>query len=156
MADPTAPAEQDLTIYQGQDWIAVFECFQDAANVVPFDFTGYEIDMHVREGVADSEASLKIAASTRATGSGAGRIAWLSRQSSGEVDPDGGSDPSSGAFKVTLAAAVTSAVTATKKPRPGSAASSTFVYDVEATDSAGVVTRLMRGAVTFDHEVTRV
>ena len=155
MADPAAPAEVDLTVYQGQDWTALVELFTDAAQTAYFDLTGYEIDMHVREGVADSEASLKIAASSRSTGDGAGRIVVLGRQSSGEVDLDGGAIPSDGVFRVTLAAAVTAAVAPTKKPRPGSAATANFLYDIELTSASGIITRVMRGAFTLDLEVTR-
>lgn len=156
MADPSAPAEQDLTVYQGQDWVAVFELYQDTANTIPFDLTGYEIDMHVREGVADSEASLKMAASTRSTGDGAGRIRIVNRQSSGEADPDGGEYPPDGVFTVTLAAGVTAAVAPTRKPRAGSAATATFLYDIELTSESGIVTRIMKGVLTLDLEVTRL
>jgi hypothetical protein len=151
----SAPAEQDLTVYQGQDWTAVFELYQDTANTIPFDLTGYEIDMHVREGVADSAADLKIAASTRDTGDGAGRIQIIGRQSSGEVDVDGGEVPSDGVFKITLPAAVTAAVSPTKAPRKGDLATAEFVYDVEITSSTGIITRIMKGTFTLDLEVTR-
>lgn len=151
----TAPAELDLTIYQGQDWVAAFELYTDTAQTIPFDATDYEVDMHIREGVADSEASLLAAASTRDTGDGAGRIQWLSRQSSGEVDTDGGEFPADGAFKVTLSAAVTAAMVASKRPRKGDFEIAEWLYDVELTSSSGTVIRVMQGVVNFHYEVTR-
>jgi hypothetical protein len=150
----TAPAEVDLTIYQGQDWYAIFQLYADTANTIPFDLTGYEVDMHIREGVADSQASILIAASTRTTGDGADRIKFCGVQSSGEIDEDG-NDPASGIVKVTISAAVSSAVSPSKRPRKGGQESVEFVYDVELTASDGTVTRIMRGVITFDLEVTR-
>lgn len=156
MADPAAPAEVDLTVYQGQDWTALVELFTDAAQTQFFDLTGYEIDMHVREGVADSEAAVKIALTTRVGATGAGRIVVVGRDSSGTADPDSEAVPTDGCFKLVLDDAVTKAVAPTKKPKRGSAATAEFLYDIELTSAAGVVTRVMRGVLTLDLEVTRL
>jgi hypothetical protein len=154
MADPTAPAEQDLTIYQGQTWSGIFELFTDTANTIRFDATDCEIDMHIREGEYNSGATLKLAASTRATGDGAGRITWLSQASDSSIDEDG-SDPSVGIFKVEFAASVTEAVSPTKPPRKGDHETVEFIYDVEVVYPDGVtVIRIMEGVINFNLEVT--
>ena len=151
----TAPAEQNFTLYQGQNWSAIFRLFGDTAQAVPFDATGCEIDLHIREGVADSEAPVILAASTRATGSGAGKITWLSYASDNSVDEDSGGHKPDGIFKVALSAADTASMTPAKKPRKGSFETAEFIYDIEITNGSGEVTRIMKGTITLDLEVTR-
>jgi hypothetical protein len=150
----TAPAEQDFTIYQGQNWSAIFRLFSDAANTVPFDGTDCEIDMHIREGVYDSDAPVILAASTRATGDGAGRIRWLSYASDNSVDEEGGAYSGDGVFIIELTAAMTTALIPAKKPRKGGHETSEFIYDVEVVDADGGVVRILKGVITLDHEVT--
>lgn len=156
MADPAAPAEVDFTVYQGQDWSALVELFTDAAQSIHYDLTGCEIDMHIREGVADSDAEVEAALSTRSTGDGAGRIAIVGRNSAGTADGDSAAVPSDGVFKLIIAAAVSKAMVPAKKPKKGSAQTHEFVYDIEITDAAGLTVRVMRGVLTVDFEVTRV
>lgn len=154
MADTTAPAEQDFTIYQGQTWSAVFELFADANQAVPFDATGCEIDLHIREGVYNSGAVLKLSATTRETGDGAGRIVWIGRSSDGTVDEDA-RDPSSGVFRIAFAAADTAAVKPTKAVKKGDHETAEFIYDAEITYADGVtVLRIMTGAISMPLEVT--
>jgi hypothetical protein len=155
MADPTAPAELDLTLYQGQTYSAIFQLWSDTAQTIPFDATGCEVDIHIREGEADSGATLKIAASSRATGDGASRITWLSYASDNTVDEEGGENKADGVFKLLLAADVTSAVSPTKAPRKGSHETVEMIYDAEITHSDGSVTRVMEGVLNFNLEVTR-
>lgn len=151
----TAPAEQDFTLYQGQSWTAIFQLYADAAKTIPFDATGCEIDMHIREGVADSEAPLVLAASSRATGDGAGKVEWLSYASDNTVDEDGEAHKPDGVFRVTLSADDTELLTPAKKPRKGGFETAEFLYDIEIVDSDGEVTRFMKGTLTVDLEVTR-
>ena len=149
-----APAEQDLTIRQGESWHAVFKLYSDAAQTVPFDATGCEIDMHIREGVADSLASVLLAASTRATGNGAGKITWGSYASDNTVDEDG-ADKADGIAIVDFLPADTILLTPSKRPRKGGHETASFIYDIEVTYADGAVKCIIVGTISVPLEVTR-
>lgn len=149
-----APAELDLTIRQGESYRAIFKLYSDAAQTAPFDATGCEIDLHIREGVADSLAGIILAASTRSTGDGAGKIAWLAYASDNTVD-EGASDPADGVFALDFDPDDTVLLTPTKRPRKGAHETATFIFDVEVTFASGSVKRVIQGTISVPLEVTR-
>lgn len=154
MAD-LKPAEQDLEIVQGESFSAIFHLYADTAQTIPFNATGADIDIEIREGVADSGAPVILAATTRLTGDGAGKIRWLSYASDNSVDMEGDGDPGDGVFLLELTPADTIKLTPSKKPRKGAHASASFIYDAEIAWSSGESKRVMQGTITVDLEVTR-
>lgn len=155
MAELTAPANQDFTIYQGQDWSAVLELFQDDAQTIPFDLTGYEIDMQWREGVADSGAEPVFQATTRTGQTGSGRIVVVSRNSAGEPDPDGSPVPSQGVIRIDVASAVSSAIKPSKSVKAGNRYNATFFFDLDLISASSREYRVMSGKIVLNLEVTR-
>lgn len=149
-----APAEQDLTIRQGESWHTVFKLFSDTANTIPFDATGCELDLHIREGVADSLAGILLAASTRDTGDGAGKITWGSYASDNTVDEEG-ADKADGIAIVDFLPTDTILLTPAKRPRKGGHETASFVYDLEVTFADGGVKCIMVGTISVPLEVTR-
>lgn len=149
-----APAEQDLEIRQGDSWRAIFKLFSDTAQTIPFDATGCEIDMHIREGVVDSLADIKLAASTRATGDGAGKITWLSYASDNTVDEEG-TNQADGIFCIDFDPDDTVLLAPTKKPRKGAHETATFIYDVQIVYPSGAQKCIMQGTISVPLEVTR-
>lgn len=146
----TAPANYDFPpVYQGAVWNPILAFFQDEAQTIPVDLTGYEVDMHVRsKPSADFDPVLIVALSTRAAGEGAGRITF--------TDANGvPGDPSLGCVRLLLTSAETAAIlwdgSASNIP-----ALMTFYYDIELVAPGGAVQRVMRGKWPFDAEITRV
>jgi hypothetical protein len=156
MTDDLAPAEQDFTLYQGENWRVIFQLYSDDAQSVPLDCTGSEIDINIREGVADSGATILLAASTRSTGDGANRIDWLSYASDGSVDEDEtNGDPVDGVFRVDFTPQEMSELRATKKPRKGAHETASFIYDAKRSVGTAEAKRFLQGSITLDLETTR-
>lgn len=157
MAIPAAPFEHDFSARQGVPWIGILQLFEDEAETVPFDWTGYAIDMHIREGVADSGATVKAHLSNREGSDETPRIFFIGKDSNGLPVIDGPPDPTNGFIMLKLPAAETSEITPTKpRPRPGSYPfTAEFYYDIEYAPAGGEPDCLAFGKWSLALEVTR-
>jgi hypothetical protein len=154
--DQTAPAEIDFTARQGSPFHAYLQFFTDTGGTVPMDLTGYRVDMHIREGVADSAAPVVLSLSTEADSDNDARIFYVAEASSGEPDPDGTPDPSNGFIYLKLASAETVLLQTAKQPKQRSyPAVGKFYYDIEATPPGGEPFALAFGKFDVTLEITR-
>lgn len=123
----------DITIEQGADWRLVMTWKSPTGE--PMNLTGYTARMQVRESWA-----------TKA------KVFELTTEN-GRIDLD----PSNGCVSLHLSAGDTAAVqiNPTKTAWIDGKQGQQLVFDLEMIDAAGVVTRLIQGAVLFIPEVTR-
>jgi len=130
----------DFTIYQGADWSQPVQWLNESDGQ-PVDTSGYEFRMQIRRKYADSETS-------------GGTLATPLLAMSSDLPPDTPpEDPplygqiivgGPGEITLTIAADVTDQL-----PK------GTWVYDLEAESSLGVVTRLLWGRAIVAPGVTR-
>lgn len=133
---------QDLIIRQGETWSFTYAKRDEAGAVV--DLTGYSARMAIRDRVGGSlEAFLS------STGDAAGGTITLGG-AAGTVVPSMTSTQSA-ALANTLA--TLSVLIADEEP-DGLKSTETFVYDLELTSPAGVVTRELEGHVVVHRRVT--
>jgi len=149
----SAPAEIPFTCLQGSPFQAVLQFFQDEAGTIPVDFTGYTFEMQIREGVADSAAPV---IETLSSDDSAAHISFIGENTAGEPDIDGAPDPTNGMIYLSLTSGETSAMQATKAPKPKAyPATANFFYDIEATPPGGEPRRIAYGTFDLSLEVTR-
>lgn len=153
---PADAAEIPLTFRQGSPFEIVIQLFQDEAKTQPLDLTGYELNMHIREGVADSSAPLVASLSSVATSAQDARIFVVPIATDGLPDLSGAQDPTSGAVYLKLASAETAEIRTAKPPKQRSyPVELTFYYDLEATPPGGEPFAVAFGTMTGIAEVTR-
>lgn len=159
---PAAPASVDFLIednsgcFQGSPWQAVMQFFTDDAGVTPYDFTDHEIDMHIREGVADSGATAVADLTTRSSSAQTPRIFFIGADSAGLPVIEGTPDPTNGFVLFKIPAAETALITPSKTIKKGKyPVVSRFDYDIEVTAAGGEPSRLAMGIWELSHEVTR-
>lgn len=122
-----APANLDLTMYQGASWDYTLTWTTTAGTVTsPVDLTGYTARMQVRETQASTATVMSLTTGTGITLGGTAGTIYL------EASP------------ATTAGIATAATPQTQ-----------YVYDLELTSGAGYVTRLVEGNFIIDPEVTR-
>ena len=153
MTDTQQWVQYDFKADQGSEWKRFVRFLQSGGS--PVDLTGCEIDMNIRMGVADSGADLVAQLTTRGTGSGAGRITYCGENSAGELDEEAAADPTTGRVRLFISSTDMAAL------RPGTAKKkwpqdATLYYDIEITDTLGVVRRWMAGEWVLSREVTRI
>lgn len=131
---------QDLIIYQGATWSFVWTKMSAGAAV---DLTGYNARMAIRDRVGGSlEALLTTGGATGGTitlGDAAGTVTASMTATQSAV--------------VGTSLATLSVLIAAEEPR-GLEPTVTYVYDLELTSPAGVVTRELEGRVTVHRRVT--
>lgn len=151
-----APAEIDFACLQGSPFQAVLKFFQDEAQTMPVDFTGYTFEMQLREGVADSDAPVVFSLASVASTAAEARIVFVGANTDGSPNIDGTPDPTNGMIYLHLTSAETSTIHATKPPKLRTfPAVSNFFYDLEATPPGGEPRRIAYGAFDLSLEVTR-
>lgn len=154
--DFSAPAEIPLEFRQGSPFEVVLQFFQDEAGTIPVDLTGYELNMHIREGVADSGAPLVASLSSVATSDLDARIFVVPIASDGTPDLSGAEDPTSGAVFLRLLSTETADLKTAKPPKQRSyPVEIPLFYDLEAKPPDGQAFALAFGPLTGTAEVTR-
>lgn len=153
----SAPAEIDFECLQGSPFQTVLEFFQDDAGTLPIDFTGYRIDMQIREGVADSGAAIVKSISTVGSSDADARIFYIGQNSDGTPNIDAAADPTNGMIYFYLSSEDTGEIKSSKAPKPRAyPAVANFFYDIEATPPGGEPRRIAFGKFDVTLEVTRV
>lgn len=154
--DAIDPANIPLDFRQGSPFGVVLQFFQDEEQTVPVDFTGWEMNMQIREGVADSNAPVIASLSSVPNSAQDPNIFFVPIASDGTPDLSGGEDRTSGAVYLKLSSAETSEIKSSKAPKKGAyPVEMAFCYDLEGTPPEGDPTRLAYGSVTGTAEVTR-
>lgn len=152
----SAPAEIAFTCLQGSPFQAVLQFFQDEAQTLPVDFTGYTFAMQIREGVADSDAPVIFALSSVDSSAAEARILFIGANSDGTPNIDGTPDPTNGMVYLRMTSAETASIQSTKPPKARSyPVVSGFFYDLEGTPPGGEPRRVAYGAFDLSLEVTR-
>lgn len=153
----SAPAEIAFACLQGSPFQAVLAFFQDEAATTPVDFTGYRIDMQIREGVADSGAAIVKSISSVASSAADAGVFFIGENSDGTPNIDAPADPTNGMVYLYLTSDETAAIRGSKAPKPKTfPAVSNFYYDIEATPPGGEPRRIAFGTFDLTLEVTRV
>lgn len=148
--------EIPLEFRQGSPFEIVIQLFQDEAKTIPLDLTGYELNMHIREGVADSSAPLVAFLSSVASSAQDRRIFVVPIATDGTPDLSGSEDWSTGAVYLRLLSAETSAIRTAKPPKQRTfPVELPFFYDLEATPPGGQPFAVAFGPFTGTAEVTR-
>lgn len=157
MSDTQQWARVDFKCDQGSEWRRYLRFWQDAGKTQPMDFTDVAVDMHIREGVADSGAGTVAHLSSRTGSDETPRILFIGVTGSDEdPDPDGTPDPSNGYLMLLLSAEETQAIVPAKLPKPRAwPFETTFYYDMEFTPAGADPTRRMAGEFVLSLEVTR-
>lgn len=154
--DAVAPAEVPLDFRQGSPFAFVLQFFQDEGETTPIDFTSWEFNMQIREGVADSAAPIIASLSSVSNSDQDRRIFLVPIASDGTPDLSGAEDPTAGAVCLKLTSAETSEIRMSKAPKKGAyPVEMTFYYDIEAKPPDGDPFRLAFGPITGTAEVTR-
>lgn len=150
------PVEVPLKFRQGSPFDVVIQFFSDVGKTTPLDFTGWELNMQAREGVADSGAPVVVSLSSVATSAQDARIALVPMASDGTPDLSGAEDPTQGAVRLFLSSTETASITTAKRPKKGTfPAEMIFFYDLEGTPPGGQPVALAFGVLTGTAEVTR-
>jgi hypothetical protein len=153
VADQQQWTEREFICDQGSEWRRYIRFWQDEAKTIPVDFTGYAIDMHIREGVADSGSGVQAHLSSRAGSDETQRIFFIGVNSAGEPVPEV-EDETSGMVMLLLSADDTRQIVPTKVAKRG-LVEATFVYDMEWTPPGADPQRKMAGDFVLSLEVTR-
>lgn len=149
----SAPAEIPFTCLQGSPFQAVIQMFQNTAGTIAVDFTGYTFKMQIREGVADSGATVIKTLTSEGVGPG---IVFIGANTDGTPNIEGSPDPTNGMIFIRMASAETALLKASKPPKIRSyPAVANLFYDIEATPSGGDPRRIAFGAFDVSLEVTR-
>lgn len=154
MADTQQWVTRAFACDQGSSWRRAIKFWQDDARTAPVDLTGFAVDLQIREGVADSGATLIKQLSTR---SGIGGIRFVGQNGDGTPNLTGTPNPANGWVILEMSDEQTAALTGSKPPRPKAfPATALFYYDLELTSPSGETQRRMAGTFTVSLEVTRL
>jgi hypothetical protein len=153
MADSVQWTNIPFKCDQGSRWRRFVRFWEDAVDGTPFNFTDYEWDMHIREGVADSGAAVLAHLSSRSGSDEDQRIFFVGVNSAGEPVPEV-TDRTSGMVMFQLSAADTQAMRPAKIPKKG-LAEVACIYDAELSPAGGDPEKRMQGEFLLNLEVTR-
>ena len=153
MADTQTWAEIPFIMKQGSRWQRFVRFWQDAAQTIPVDLTGYAADMHIREGVADGDDAVLAHLSSRSGSDETPRIFFIGVDSAGDPVPET-ADPTSGMVMLELSADDTRQILPSKVGRKGFVESG-LIYDLEFTPPGDEPDCWAAGDIAFHHEVTR-
>ena len=154
MADTQQWVKRDFACDQGSSWRRAVKFWQDVGKTAPVNLTGFQVDMHIREGVADSAAALVKQLSTRVGSSG---IRFVAQNLDGTPNLSGTPDPANGWVLLEMSDEETTLLVPSKLPKPKSfPAPALFYYDLELTSGAGETQRRMAGNFSLSLEVTRL
>lgn len=122
-----APANLDLTMYQGASWDYTLTWTTTSGTVTsPVNLTGYTARMQVRETQASTATIMSLTSGSGITLGG-----------------------TAGTIYLEASAATTAGIATEATPQ------TQYVYDLELISGAGYVTRLVEGNFIVDPEVTR-